>query len=343
MYEQFFGLKERPFDLTPNPRFVVVTAAHREALSNLHYGIATRKGITLLIGEAGTGKTTMLRTAVEQQPTRVHCVHLHNPALTRAEFVEMLAARFELSEQARTSKTALLLELEELLHRRRAAGETTVLIVDEAQSVPLELLEEIRLLANIETNEEKLLSVIIAGQPELAPRLNEDALRQLKQRIALRCELRLLTLQEAAGYLAGRIRAAGGVGAQVFTRDAVTLIHEVSRGIPRTINVLADNALLNAFATGQRLVTRQVVQDVCRDFDLAAAQGTDTQTPSVIALTTAPAVQAAEAEPAAVAAAPERQLLATNTEKSSVNPGNETTQDVPMAATAQKRRRFSFF
>ena len=142
--------------------------------------------------------------------------------------------------------------------------------MDEAQSLPLDILEEIRLLANIETNERKLLSVIMAGQPEVTTLLNDPGLRQLKQRIALRCELRPLTLQETAGYLAGRIRAAGGVGAQVFTREAVTLIHERSQGIPRTISVIADNALLTGFAVGQRPVNSATVREVCRDFDLGS-------------------------------------------------------------------------
>ena len=189
----------------------------------------------------------------------------------------MLAVRFELTERARTSKTAMLLELETLLLRRRDAEETTVLVVDEAQSLSLELLEEIRLLANIESNDQKLLSVIIAGQPEIAKRLNEDALRQLKQRVALRCELRPLTLQETAGYIAGRIRSAGGVGAQVFTREAVTLIHERSRGIPRTISVIADNALLGGYAAGQRPVGAELVAEICRDFDFATSTSADTR------------------------------------------------------------------
>jgi general secretion pathway protein A len=268
MYESFYGFRERPFDLTPNPRFLVMTDVHREALSNLEYGIASRTGITLLVGDAGTGKTTLIRTALERQPERVHCVHLQNPALTRAEFVEMLAWRFELSDRARESKTALLLELEEVLKRRADAGESTVLLIDEAQSLPRDILEEIRLLANIETNERKLLSVIMAGQPEVTTLLNDESLRQLKQRVALRCELRPLTLQETAGYIAGRIRSAGGVGAQVFTREAVTLIHERSRGIPRTISVICDNALLSGFATGQRPVNSSTIREVCRDFDL---------------------------------------------------------------------------
>jgi general secretion pathway protein A len=269
MYESFYGFRERPFDLTPNPRFLVMTDVHREALSNLEYGIASRTGITLLVGDAGTGKTTLIRTALERQPERVHCVHLQNPALTRGEFVEMLAWRFELSDRARESKTVLLLELEDVLKRRADAGESTVLLIDEAQSLPRDILEEIRLLANIETNERKLLSVIMAGQPEVTSLLNDESLRQLKQRVALRCELRPLTLQETAGYIAGRIRSAGGVGAQVFTREAVTLIHERSRGIPRTISVICDNALLTGFAVGQRPVNSSTVREVCRDFDLS--------------------------------------------------------------------------
>jgi general secretion pathway protein A len=269
MYEHFYGLSARPFDLTPNPRFLVLTSEHREALSNLEYAIASRTGLTLLLGEAGTGKTTIIRAAIERQTTPTHCVHLHNPALTRAEFVQIMAAQFSLSELARSSKADLLLELEQLFRQRHDAGERTVLIVDEAQSLPSVLLEEIRLLSNIETNNEKLLSIIIAGQPELAPRLNDQALRQLKQRIALRCELRPLPMRESGVYISSRISAVGGVPSQMFTREAVTLIHEFSRGIPRTINVIADNALLGGFARGQRLVNRDIVREVCRDFDIS--------------------------------------------------------------------------
>jgi general secretion pathway protein A len=268
MYEHFFGLRERPFDLTPNPRFLVLTESHKEALAHLEYGISTRKGITLLVGEAGSGKTTLIRAAVEKMPARVHCVHLHHPTLSRPEFVEMLAARFGLSEEASQSKATMLIELEALLRARRAASETSVLVLDEAQSLPAELLEEIRLLANIETNDEKLLSLIIAGQPELADRLNDQSLRQLKQRVALRCELQPLSAQETAGYLAGRIRAAGGTGARVFTREAVAVIHERSLGIPRTISVIADNALVGGLAAGQRPVGSDLVREICRDFDL---------------------------------------------------------------------------
>jgi general secretion pathway protein A len=272
VYEKFYGLSTRPFDLTPDPRFLVITDVHEEALSNLEYAIASRKGITLLVGEAGTGKTTVICAAIEKQSERVHCVHLHNPALTRVEFVEMLAAQFSLSDKARTSKTDMLLELEQLLKRRREAGETTVVIVDEAQSLPYELLDEIRLLSNIETTSDKLVSLIIAGQPLIAERLNGPGFQQFKQRIALRCALRPLTLNESVGYIASRIRAAGGGPAQVFTREAVVLMHEYSRGIPRTMNVIADNALVGGFAAQQRPVRMQLVRDVCVDFDVSAVR-----------------------------------------------------------------------
>jgi general secretion pathway protein A len=267
MYEQFFGFRERPFDLTPNPRYLVMTDSHQEALSNLEYAISSRKGITLLVGEAGSGKTTIIRAAIEKQPARVHSVHLNNPTMTRAEFGEMLAIKFELSERAARSKAVLLIELEAMLRTRRAHGESSLLVVDEAQSLPLELLEEIRLLVNMESDSDRLLSVIIAGQPEIAHRLNDQTLRQLKQRVALRCQLRPLTLSETSAYIEGRIRAAGGTG-QVFTSEAVELIHERAHGIPRSVSVIADNALLGGFAAGERPVGIEQVREVCRDFDL---------------------------------------------------------------------------
>jgi len=313
MYEEFFGLRERPFDLTPNPKFLVLTASHREVLLNLEYGIASRKGITLLIGEAGSGKTTVIRAAMEKQPVKVHCVHLHNPTLSRPEFNEMLASRFGLSDQARASKGAMLVELEDLLIARRDADEKTVLIVDEAQSLPMELLEEIRLLANIETNDEKLLSVIIAGQPELAVRLNDRALRQFKQRVALRCELKPLTSQETAAYVVGRIRAAGGVAAEVFTRQAVTMMHERAQGLPRTISVIADNALLGGYAAGQRPVSAELVAEICRDFDIA--------------------------KPTPQAELPPQSVMATSTQVAPIAPGDAGLFD----SFATKRRRSLFF
>lgn len=337
MYERFFNLRERPFDLTPNPRFLVMTEAHREALSNLEYAIASRKGVTLLLGEAGCGKTTVVRTAIERQPARVHCVHMTNPALTRAEFVETLATHFELSQEARLSKATMLRELETLLQQRREAGETTVLVVDEAQSLSNELLEEIRLLANIETVDDKLLSLILAGQPELAAQLNQESLRQFKQRIALRCELRTLTMTETMAYLSGRVRAAGGVGSRLFTREAAILLHQHSSGIPRLVNVLADNALLAAFGRQSTQVTSELVTEIAADFQLVkTAPPVERAVPPVIAAPTTPQ--------GASAASPLLSVVSAEPEVSTPNPDDrDPSSESALFGTFSTRRRFPFF
>ena len=271
MYERFYGLRERPFDLTPNPRFLFMTAQHREALTTLEYGLSRRTGIALLVGDAGTGKTTIVHAALQSQSVqRSHVVYLNNPALTRNEFIEFLAAGFDLSSSAASSKTRLLAELTEALATRHAAGTMAALIIDEAQCLPDGLLEEIRLLANIESASEKLLSIILAGQPEIAGRLNAASLRQLKQRIGLRCTLAPLSEADTASYIAARLRIAGADAAAVFTAEAIQTIHERSGGIPRTISVICDNALVSGFALDRRPVDRAVVVEVCRDFDFAA-------------------------------------------------------------------------
>jgi type II secretory pathway predicted ATPase ExeA len=196
-------------------------------------------------------------------------IYVNNPTLTRAEFYEHLAQGFELSPQAALSKTRFLHELTALLTGRRREGVSFALIVDEAQSLPDELLEEVRLLANIETNTDKLLAVVLSGQPELGERLNRPSLRQLKQRVALRCVLMPLNLRETAAYIAKRVSIAGGDSAHIFTREAVEAIYAHARGIPRTISVICDNALVGAFALDRKLVDADIVIDVCRDFDFA--------------------------------------------------------------------------
>ncbi len=273
MYEKFFELNERPFDLTPNPRYLCLTASHREALSSLEYGMEARTGVTVLVGDAGTGKTTLIRAALESRDKRnTHAVYLNNPTLTRSEFLEFLAREFQLGQDGAASKTLLLERLKKTLRQSHDDGISTTLIVDEAQSLPHELLEEIRLLANIETETAKLLPIILAGQPELADRLNHQSLRQLKQRVGLRCSLKPLDLAETGQYITARVAVAGGHASTLYTREAVCVIHERSHGIPRTISVICHNSLISAFALNRRPVTAEIVREVCHDFDFESGQ-----------------------------------------------------------------------
>jgi type II secretory pathway predicted ATPase ExeA len=306
MYLSFYGLKEAPFELTANPKYLFFTGQHREALSNLEYGLSSAKPITLLVGEAGTGKSTLLRAALDSERCRnVSAVYLNNPTLKRDEFVETLAARFDLGAVAGHSKATLLGGLESVLLERQTRGEITALVVDEAQALSDELLEEIRLLANMETPAGKLLPLVLAGQPELGARLNEPGLRQLKQRIALRCELKPLDLAETASYIASRIRTAGGDPGMMFTREAVTVIHEYSNGVPRTVSVICDNALMSGFALDQHRIDGQIVREVCKDFDLRPMTGKPHPAPPPLALVEPVAPAAGREVPTpAVAASP---------------------------------------
>lgn len=305
MYERHFGFTERPFELTANPRYLFLTERYREALGTLTYGLASRKGMLVMTGEAGTGKTTMLTVAMAGVQPNQLVAYLSNPTLTRSEFIEFMTAQLGLPDSAAGSKVRFLQAVTRLLEDRAARGDLTALVIDEAHSMPNELLEEVRLLANIEKPDQKLLTVVLVGQPELAARLNDPSLRQLKQRVALRCELVPLTLRESAAYIAKRISLAGGDSAQVFTREAVLAVYEYSGGIPRTINVLCDNALVSTFARGEQLVAQQTVEEVARDFDLqpqpAAADAVRAmQKPAPVAERVpvpAPAVRPAAASP----------------------------------------------
>jgi general secretion pathway protein A len=270
MYEQYYGLRERPFDLSPNPRFLFLSRGHKEALTHLRYGLSGRPGLTVVVGEAGTGKTTLVRAALQavaNEQSKV--VHLSNPTLTRQEFYEYLATEYGFGAEAVESKTAFIRELAAALTAASKSNGVLALVVDEAQSLPHALLEEIRLLTNTEGASGNTVAIAMVGQPELAGRLNDPSLRQLKQRVALRCELLPLDLNETAAYVAARVRVAGGRPDQLFTRDAILAIHEHSSGIPRTISVLCDNSLVTGFAMDVKPVGRQIVQDVCRDFELS--------------------------------------------------------------------------
>jgi len=274
MYEAFCGLRERPFELTPNPKYLFFSARHREALSTLEYGLAAAKSLTVLLGDVGTGKTTLIRAALESDRCRhVRCITISNPALSRDEFITILAARCGLTSDAGRSKGVLLDELERVLAMRRARGEIMALVVDEAQRLEFELLEEIRLLGNLETATEKLLPLVLAGQPEFADQLEDPSLRQVKQRIALRCELSHFELADTAACIAHRIATAGGTPSELFTLEAVTLIHEISRGIPRTISVLCDNALMCAMAQDRKPVDHHMVLEIARDLSFGVPNG----------------------------------------------------------------------
>jgi general secretion pathway protein A len=329
MYEAFFGLRERPFDLTPNPRFLLMTPTHKEALANLQYGLTARKGLTVLVGEAGAGKTTLIRTALEQWERFGHKVaHLSNPTLTRNEFFEYLADAYEMSVEARGSKARFLSEFMEFVSDRHSLGGITGLVIDEAQSLSDELLEEVRLLINAESSSEKLFQVMLVGQPELAERLSRPSLRQIKQRIALRCTLATLDVRQVASYISGRIQTAGGLAGQVFTREAVVAIHAYSHGIPRVINVICDNAMLSGFAANVRPVNAGIVEEVCREFGIERLPVSGSLEP---------------ARPVAAVAAAGPGTVARPGETAGEEKGSEAGGMFQKQYAASGKRRFSFF
>jgi general secretion pathway protein A len=286
MYESFYGLNAAPFGVTPDPKFLLLTPTHREALHMLEYGVRARKGIILLLGDAGTGKTTLLRKSLalrlaDANGDDADCVYVKNPRLAPNELFDQLASGFKLPASAIVSKARFLKLLEDALIARHAEGKTPALIVDEAQALSDDLVEELRLLANIESDDTKLLPLVLGAQPELAERLNQHRLRQFKQRITLRCQLSPFTAQETAMYIFGRVRLAGGDASTMFTREAVVAIHNTSKGIARTISVICDNALLTAFGMGRRKVDVTIVDEVCRDFDLIMAAAPDPESSNV--------------------------------------------------------------
>lgn len=306
MYENFYGFTEPPFELTANPKYLYLSATQCEALSILQYGLFSSKAVTLLIGEAGTGKTTLIQAALASDLCRkVRCVYLNNPTLRPDDFIRMLALKFDLGPEVGESKALLLQRLEALLLERREAGQTTALVVDEAQSLSHEMLEEIRFLANIETPSSKLLPVVLAGQPELADRLEQPNLRQLKQRVALRAVLRPFELEQTAAYIASRVVTAGGVPGRIFSIEAVTLIHEFSGGIPRTISVICDNVLVSGMALGRHSIERATVLEVCGDLHLTRQPATVSAAAPAVAADCVPfSGPSAVAAKAAVAAEP---------------------------------------
>src|SRR5271166_4063306 len=269
MYKEFYGLRANPFNVNPDPRYLFLTRHTEEALACLTYGIQSRKGFVLLTGEVGTGKTTLINKLLEWlRLQQVATAFIFNSRLNVPQFLDYMMADFGIPCETE-SKSQILLRLYNWLLDRYRAGETAVLVVDEAQNLAEEVLEEIRMLTNLETFTEKLLQIVLVGQPELEQKLKQPQLRQLRQRLTLRAKTHALTLEETKAYIQQRLRIAGSSGQQIFDPDAVVAIHRYSNGIPRVVNLLCEHCLVSAFVDQQKVIGPAVVEFVARDFDLA--------------------------------------------------------------------------
>jgi general secretion pathway protein A len=269
MYKSFFGLKENPFNVNPDPRYLFLTKQIEEALSGLMYGIQTRKGFITLTGEVGTGKTTLVNRLLDWlHLKRTKTAFLFNSRMNTNQLFDFIMAEFDIPCDIK-SKSQQLMKLNHWLLERYRAGETAVLIVDEAQNLTFPVLEEIRLLTNLETSTEKLLQIVLSGQPELEERLKLPQLRQLRQRITLRCRTMPMTKEQTQDYVQARLHIAGLDDQQaIFSPKAIESVHYFSMGIPRVINLLCEHALINSFVEQQSVVEPKVIEDVAREFQL---------------------------------------------------------------------------
>jgi len=266
MYKSFFGLRENPFNVNPDPRFLHRTPRIQEALEQLTYGVQNRKGLILLTGEVGTGKTTLVNYLLDWlHQQKMPTAFIFNSHLNVNHLFDFILNDFGIPSDFRL-RGNMLLQLNQWLLERFRLGSAPVLIVDEAHGLSFELLEEIRLLLNLETASEKLLQVVLVGQPELEDKLKRPEMRQLRQRIALRCNTAPLSLEESRRYIADRLRVAGAPRAPVFESDAVEALHYYSRGIPRVMNLLCEHALINAYVEGLNPVPPPMVEEAARDF-----------------------------------------------------------------------------
>ena len=268
MYKEFYGLRANPFNVNPDPRYLFLTRHTEEALACLTYGIQSRKGFVLLTGEVGTGKTTLINKLLEWlRLQQVATAFVFNSRLNVPQFLDYMMTDFGIPCESR-AKSQILLRLYNWLLERYRAGETAVLIVDEAQSLSEEVLEEIRMLTNLETFTEKLLQIVLVGQPELEQKLKQPQLRQLRQRLTLRAKTYPLSVDETKAYVQQRLRIAGSNGQAIFDPDALVAVHRYAGGIPRVINLLCEHCLVSAFVDQQKLIAPAVVDTVARDFDL---------------------------------------------------------------------------
>jgi type II secretory pathway predicted ATPase ExeA len=282
MYKKFFGLRENPFNVNPDPRYLYLTQSAQEALACLTYGVDTRKGFILLTGEVGTGKTTLLNRLLDWlHEQRVATAFVFNPRLSVTQFFDFMMADFGIPCESHL-KSQMLLRLNQWLLDRYQAGERAVLIVDEAQNLSPQMLEEIRLLTNLETSTEKLLQIVLAGQPELEHKLNQPQLRQLRQRITLWAKTRPLTLEETRGYIHERLNIAGSSDGEVFGQSAIEVVHRYARGIPRVTNLLCEHALISAFVDQTRPVSASIVEEVAHDFTLNEIEPTAPPQPPAV-------------------------------------------------------------
>ena len=274
MYKSFYHLTRNPFEITPDPSFLFPTRRHNEALAALYYGVRRHKGFVVMTGEVGTGKTLLVRCLLELLNRRnVAYAYVFNSLLSPLEFLHYVAGDFGLAASGKT-KSELLLELSSFLIDRHQQRLTTVLVIDEAHHLAPEVLEEVRLLTNLETAQEKLLQILLVGQPELDEKLDSIELRQLKQRIALRSQLEPLNLEETKGYVWRRLQLAGAEShaAALFPAETVARVYRHSRGIPRLINTLCENALITSFARREPSVPCDVIDEVAADFRLSVVR-----------------------------------------------------------------------
>jgi general secretion pathway protein A len=265
MYAQFYGLSESPFALTPDPRYLFLSDAHKEALASATYGVQERKGFVLILGEVGTGKTTLIRHLLGRFGPNIRTVFVFNPAVSFLELLQLVLRDLELPCPS-VRRVEMIETLNEYLLKEAAEGRYVVLIIDEAQHLSPTVLEEVRMLSNLETARGKLIQILLVGQPELGEKLGRPELRQLRQRIGLVAELKPLSHQETVQYVTHRLDVAGYKGQQIFTRRALRIIHQASGGIPRLVNVICDKALLLAYGSESAKVKGRLIREVLKDW-----------------------------------------------------------------------------